>query len=211
MKNPLIHSNNKARLEECLFLGRDSKDWYAETFALLNQQYGEYATLVTYIIAATSINSTLKCNVRLARKAFYQISNSLEIRGYLPNIKTQLDRIARGQPLSGRKITNYVEAITGNPNAVVVDVWILRAFGLAATKNVPTRQNYAPSPTSSQYDSVEKAIRLWAREIGIEPRQLQAALWAGVRFKTTGDWVDRYDGVLREQNQQPLFENNLNQ
>lgn len=193
------------QLEEYLFLGHDSKDWYAETFALFNQQYGRYATLFTYIIAATSINSTLKSNVRLARKAFYQISNGLEIRGYLPNIKTQLERIQRGQPLSGRKITNYVEAITGNPNAVVVDVWILRAFGLAETKDVPTRKNYTPSPTSSQYDLVEKAIKLWAREVGIEPRQLQAALWAGVRFKATGDWVDRYDNVLREQNQQPLF------
>lgn len=198
------------QLEEYLFLGRDCKDWYAETFALFNQQYGRYATLFTYIIiAATSINSTLKSNVRLARKAYYQISNGLEIWGYLPNIKTQLKRIQAGQPLSGRKITNYVEAITGNPNAVVVDVWILRAFGLATTKNVLTRQNYTPSPTSSQYDSIERAIKLWAREIGIEPRQLQAALWAGVRFKATGDWVDRYDNVLREQNQQPLFDGEL--
>lgn len=194
-------------LEEYLFLGRDSKDWYAETFALFNQYYGRHATLFAYVIAATSINTSLKANVQLARKAYYELSNGLEFSAYLPNIKTQLERIRAGQGFTGRKITNYVEAITGNPNAVVVDVWILRAFGLAETKDVLTRKNYTPSPSSSQYDLVEKTIKLWAREIGIEPRQLQASIWAGVRFKTTGDWVTRYDGVLKRKEGE-LFKQN---
>lgn len=69
-----------------------------------------------------------KSNVTLFRR--YEIENDLPVGNYLPNIQDQLRLIRSGQPLSGRKINAFARAMAGDQNAVVVDIWLLRAFDL---------------------------------------------------------------------------------
>jgi hypothetical protein len=182
-------------------LGYASRNWYAETFALFSQEYGEKAELFAKVVAATSINTSLKSNVTLARRAFRDlVEYERVVNRYLPNIRDQLLHILHGRPLVGRKINNYQKAIVGCKDAVVVDVWILRAFGFAEARQTLTRKNYTPSPTTKQYDFIERWIKEYAACVDLEPRQVQASIWAGVRYAWTGDKLDRYDEVLKQQN-----------
>jgi hypothetical protein len=48
----------------------------------------------------------------------------------MPNIKQQLEQIRKGDELTGRKIRSFARAMAGDPDAVVVDIWLLRAFNM---------------------------------------------------------------------------------
>ncbi|NBV84207.1 hypothetical protein EBR57_08835, partial [bacterium] len=56
--------------------------------------------------------------------------------------------------------------IAGDPNAVVVDVWMMRAAGYDHD-----------SPNVGQYRIVTEAVNRIARETGLEPRVAQALIW----------------------------------
>lgn len=93
----------------------------------------------------------------------------------LPNVVETCARIyayacANKDPVdavSGRKTRNFALALLGDPEAVVVDVWMMRAAGW------PDRD----APTKIQYDAIERVIRRMAGKMGLEPRTLQALIW----------------------------------
>jgi len=78
--------------------------------------------------------------------------------------RPQLEKLA-----SGPKVNPFWRAICGDENAVVVDRWILRLA-------YPDDRGYP-----ARIRRIEKVITKRAREIGIAPRDLQAALWLSVR------------------------------
>jgi hypothetical protein len=78
--------------------------------------------------------------------------------------------------------------MTGDKDAVVVDIWILRAFGCSNL-----------SPTKKQYDWIESWIRAEAYSRKIQPRQLQAMIWIGCRELTNGpDEVNYSTALIRK-------------
>lgn len=170
-------------------LGEHDKEWYKETEQLFVRLYGlNKLPLVTQLFAATSINSTLKSNVRLFRKAYHEMENNLPFSNYLPNIKIQLEHIRAGRPMSGRKITNFAAAMSGDFKAVVVDKWLLRAF------DYPN-----DSATKKQYDFIEAWVIDYAFTHGYAPREVSAMIWSGVRIHFTGSKLTRYDKILEQQ------------
>jgi hypothetical protein len=73
--------------------------------------------------------------------------------------------------LKGQKTNAFARAIAGDTNAVVIDVWMIRAAGMDASKGV----------NKSDYNMLSDAVRNIASEHGITPRTAQALIWIVVR------------------------------
>lgn len=182
---------NTDKIARYLWIGRSDKDWYADTEVTIEYLFGEENVFkVASLLAATSINSSLKSNLALFHKALYQLENNLPFDGYLPVMKMQLDSYRETGFISGRKINNFALAMSGNKNAVVVDIWILRAFGYS---NLTLRHSGPHAgkereggATKKQYDEIEKYIHEEAPLMGLQPREFCSMIWSGVRTNNTG-------------------------
>lgn len=200
----LLQDMNTNKIEFYIYLGKKDKYWYAECQQVFEELFGkDRLELVCSLFAATSINTSLKSNIRLFRKAYYEMMNELPIGNYLPNIKRQLERIRSGKEISGPKITSFMRAMSGDINAVVVDTWILRAFGVnkvyfRQTKGKPEgvgRERSAGTDMKT-YCKIEDWVRNYAAMIDAEPRQVSAMIWAGIRIDQTGDTNTHYKEIL---------------
>ena len=88
---------NTDNIEKYLQIGQRDINWYQDCEALFVGLFGEdKLTTVCKIFAATSINTSMKANITLFRKALYEIENDLPIGAYMPNIKMQLEKIRAG-------------------------------------------------------------------------------------------------------------------
>lgn len=185
-------------------IGKADRFWYRDCTATFEKLFGvEELPLVCKIFAATSINTSLKANITLFRRGYYEIKNNLPFGAYLPNIKNQLELIRQGKDLSGRKISNFAKAMAGDSEAVVVDIHLLRAYDQERRywRNPNIGNKYRGSERSGgasdkQYTLIENHIRENARLMGYEPRELCAMIWAGCRIQQTGDRTTRYCDIL---------------
>ena len=72
--------------------------------------------------------------------------------------------------LKGLKTNSFAKAIAGDEQAVVIDVWMLRAVGIEKK-----------TPNQSQYWELVEAVKKTAFEYGMTPRAMQALIWIVVR------------------------------
>jgi hypothetical protein len=72
--------------------------------------------------------------------------------------------------LNGQKTNAFAKAIAGDENAVVIDVWMLRAVGIEKK-----------SPSQSLYNELAKAVTATATMYAMTPRSMQALIWIIVR------------------------------
>lgn len=72
--------------------------------------------------------------------------------------------------LKGQKTNAFARAIAGDEQAVVIDVWMLRALGIEKK-----------SPTQTQYVEMARAVKKVAAQFGMTPRAMQALIWIVVR------------------------------
>jgi hypothetical protein len=151
--------------------GQGEMKWYDDTYKAFQDVVGKDAEKLAGFFTATSINATVKSNATLAMKAYAQWKSGEPFKGYLPAVIAELNRVAADKPLAGRKLDNFRKAIIGDPDAVVVDRWMLRAFGMDGEKGA----------TPHSYDLVEHAVKQMAQQHGVTPRQMQAAIWFGVK------------------------------
>jgi hypothetical protein len=191
-----------SRIDMYIRHGFKDKDWYDECAKLLTDLYGaENLKLVADIIAATSINSTLKSNIALFRKAHYQLLNGKPFEGFMPAIKRQLEQIRDGTGISGQKITAFSAAIQGDKNAVVVDTWLVRALGMERTykrHTGPHKNKERGGGVSKQdFKIIEGYVRERAKTMDLEPRQLSAIIWTGIRVLSTDEKESRYSTILQ--------------
>ena len=157
------------------------KDWYKEHQDTLDAFFGSDAGLFQKILAITSQASSVKANVGLALKAFAQFKQGLdfdgktrgeESSGYLPAVIGNLNALRAETQIQGRKIGAYTSANEGKTDSVVVDRHIARMlFGV-------------DTPSAAQYAKASKVLTEIANELGWEPRQVQAALWAASIVKS---------------------------
>lgn len=195
------------RALEALKKGSDQRFWYRETENTLVDLFGrDRLPLVTRLLAATSINSSLKSNVALFFKAMYQIQNNLPTEGYLPVIQQSIERVRRGEELSGRKINAFSRAMSGDPSAVVVDIWLLRAFDRDRKYFRKGVQGYRSGGASKRdYDFIEDWCIRIAEDLGWEPREVSSSIWAGQRLEDTGDRLVRYCEIIKQEMNYTLF------
>jgi hypothetical protein len=72
--------------------------------------------------------------------------------------------------LKGLKTNAFAKAIAGDENAVVIDVWMLRAVGIEKK-----------TPNQTQYKQLADAVAKVAFDNGMTPRATQALIWIVVR------------------------------
>lgn len=108
---------------------------------------------------------------------------------------TNLEYAREGKPLSGRKINNFAAAMAGNKEAVVVDIWQMRAFGFN-TKRTGGDKVLDRSPSKREYDAIETWYKKAASTTGLQPREMSAMVWAGVRILQAGNRKSHYKELL---------------
>lgn len=108
-------------------------------------------------IAATSARTGIVDNLRRA------------LRGDspLPAHKGNLERAARGEPLSGPKVEAFRLALLGDLTAIPVDVWMFRAYRWT-------------NETMSARKDVERRVRIGASRMKCAPRDYAASIWCGI-------------------------------
>jgi hypothetical protein len=94
-----------------------------------------------------------------------------DVVGLSNNLKMANNSLLLGyQALKGLKTNAFAKAIAGDEDAVVIDVWMLRAVGIERK-----------TPNQTQYKELEDAVKKVAFDNGMTPRAMQALIWIVVR------------------------------
>jgi hypothetical protein len=189
----MAHPKHTNTINKYFKAGLDAADWYDETRAAVTRAVGEqWAAVYIDMLAATSPNQSVKGNVTAANKALRQLKEGRPFAGYLPVVKSMLDIIRINWltgyrvKFGGAKVQNFADALGGDLSAIVVDRWMLRAFG------------YPENITAKRYREISHWIAAKAHREGMAPAQVQAAIWCGIKRleDTTGFRIDPIDKYL---------------
>jgi hypothetical protein len=169
-------------IDRYLYKGLDCIDWYSSEAEKVINLLPEFNGLpILRVFAVTSMATSIEANVHQAIKALIQMKKGERFVGYLPAQEIYLNLIADGRDVPGRKIMNFIRALEGDPNAVVVDRWMCKAFDILHNRILPDGKLFYKSPSKKEYDAVEEYSVKHAYYLDIEPRQYQAMLWSGVK------------------------------
>jgi hypothetical protein len=115
------------------------------------------------IVSAFSPRERWSSNVAKA----YAFANGKPVSGLSNNLKMAQRATELGfDALKGQKTNAFARAIAGDTDAVVIDVWMMRAAGMQTD-----------SPNKGQYRELSEAVHIVAQEFGITPRTAQALIW----------------------------------
>jgi hypothetical protein len=93
------------------------------------------------------------------------------IPGFKNNMVMANNAIAFGyDALKGLKTNAFARAIAGDEQAVVIDVWMLRAVGIEKK-----------TPNQSTYNELANAVKKVAFDFCMTPRAMQALIWIMIR------------------------------
>ena len=147
-------------------------NWYTESRQAVRRRFPNDWRLVLALLVATSPRATLKANVSLALKAYHQFkaTGTVDRRGFVRVHHSQILLALKGEAFCGRKCLNFHKALLGDPDAVVIDRWMMRAMGQPKG-----------SPTNQQYTLLENKIRALASTLGVTATEVQARIWLQTR------------------------------
>lgn len=179
MKREIILKTDK--IPYYLEKGKDHKYWYKEETEKLINLLPEFDGLpIIMCFAVTSMTTSIEANVHLALKALCQMKQGLPFTGYLPVMQNYLYIATIGLNVNGRKIMNFINALEGIPDAVVVDIWMTHAFATIQERVLRNRMYYR-SPSKAEYDAIEDYVKRDSYLISIEPREYTSMVWAGIK------------------------------
>jgi len=148
----------------------EASKWYVDAERIAEQVATNLGT--TLEVGATVV-SAFSPRERWTNNVTKAISFSLgnHIPGFKNNMLMANNAIAFGyDALKGPKTNAFARAIAGDENAVVIDVWMLRAVGIEKK-----------TPTLNQYKELVDAVKNTASDFGMTPRAMQALIWIVVR------------------------------
>jgi hypothetical protein len=157
-------------------------EWYDEANGLmteLSEQSGYTPEQCAAVISHLSPRTSWDRNVEGAREL---ILNGQKADGLLnSNYERAKASLELDDPMSSfgptaKKTESFAANIFGDPDAVTVDVWALRALGLTddVLKGGPKRK-------AQIYEALSQTYREAAKRAGITPREMQAIIWVQVR------------------------------
>lgn len=163
----------KNKLRDYFQKGQSGLKWYDNMHDLLVSQLGPaHAGVFIDFIAATSPRMPVERNIKLAIQAYKQyISQNKDFSSFMRTHVPNIEKAFQGQELSGPKVRSFSKNLRGDGNAVTLDTWMAKAFGIAG--NMFSNEQL--------YDVISDGIRELAEEAGVEPRQYQAAVWTGIK------------------------------
>jgi hypothetical protein len=194
-------------LSKYLFHGEKGKDWYPQTLKTFEKMLEGYdIELFVKLFAITSPRNNFKANLRLALRAYelFIKKKPFERCGFMPNVLCMLNDFKnkdfvfeKDQRNGRRKITNFARGILGDKDAIVVDSWVLKAYGMS--QDYIHKGIKAPhAPRITEYDFIEDHIRHLAECCDYEPRQVVAMLWHGIRTLNSPHKVTKTKKILQE-------------
>lgn len=159
---------------------RDWTDWYDGLATYVEGIFGEYAQDVLSLLPLASQANNSAGTVSLA------ISNAERVyKGESPKGVAEyygyVSKFLQGMGIESDKMSNFLRAISGNPDAIAVDmhVWSI----IKGTD--PNKKSVNPKD-KAQFDAAKDFVNSVSEAMGIEPRGVQAALWAGNILRTGG-------------------------
>lgn len=166
--------------------GRLGHDWYNQTWDWLKEHFGDDAEMMARFISATSFGNSTDGNATMALRAYAQWKLGLPFDGYqTPAQKMSLYKAVRGEVFGDGKAQGFLGALTGDENAVALDRWMMRALGFQSAGTATGRSALA----SGTYKLFATIIRQLASEVGMTPREFQAAVWTSEKMrKVQRDW-----------------------
>lgn len=214
-KAPRVRRSMSQLLSDAV-AGQDYRQWYEVHRPIMESIFGDDMQLFNDIVAITSQQASVDENIDRALRAYQAIKagDSLEGQGLLVGVVNNLERLVgkrgpaeRGQSprlrtgkppspdatggetyFAGKKIPDFVEAMRGSHEAVVMDRHMAQLlFGVS-------------QPTMRQVIEGQRVVTKVANDLGWTPRETQAALWAfnQVRKGMDIDNVRDYRKVLTE-------------
>jgi hypothetical protein len=115
------------------------------------------------IVAAFSPRERWSTNIAKA----ISFSLGTDPKGLTNNLTMARNALTMGfDALKGLKTNAFARAIAGDTDAVVIDVWMMRAAGMDND-----------SPNVGQYRALSAAVQTVASEFGLTPRTAQALIW----------------------------------
>lgn len=183
-----------AAVESLVALYREATDaqrergrqWYPLYLRHCHRIARETATPLRRVVATAAITSPdaqLRTNVGWARTAC-ETRGAAAVGRYPNTMRERYGPVLRGDvrpsdACTGEKVRNFYRAILGDPDAVVLDRWALRAAGHPRDTATPV-----------QYRRIADEYRAAAAIVGESPRDFQAVIWTVLRDRLT-----RTDGV----------------
>jgi hypothetical protein len=129
--------------------------------------------LDTYLEVGASVVSAFSPRERWTTNVAKAIAFSLgnDVAGFKNNMVMANNSLTLGfSALKGLKTNSFAKAIAGDEQAVVIDVWMLRAVGIEKK-----------TPNQSQYNELASAVKKVAFDFGMTPRAMQALIWIMIR------------------------------
>ena len=158
-----------AEIQKLIKSGEHAKDWYEskEYMDVAKRLFGEDEPVFTGFLAATSQSMNVHGNVEMALKAYAQWKTGTPFEK-LFLARKNVERIALGEEPSGPKIKEFLASLKGSGPGPI-DRWVARGF-LDQERVTPVQRQF-----------IHAAMRELAQQMKLEPRQVQAMLWAGVK------------------------------
>lgn len=120
------------------------------------------------VVAAFSPRQAWKRNVDNA----IAFSKGKHVPGLSNNMTMANNSLTMGfDALNGQKTNAFARNISGDTDAVTIDVWMIRAAGFNASKGV----------NKSDYNLLAECVRDVAKAFGISPSVMQALIWVVLR------------------------------
>ena len=165
------------RLLKLVHDGEYGGEWYKPAVEEFTKTFGPDTDQFLKFLAVTSRNTPVDRNVELALDAFkeWKMGEPFTNKFHLD----ALNHVAKGGMPKGPKVNPFYRALTGDPNAIVVDVWMLRLFGFKNETITPNKLRL-----------VEAEVRKLSSATGLTPAQVQERLWKGFKLEQEGSGSD---------------------
>jgi hypothetical protein len=146
----------------------DGHLWYARAGRRVRAYARRHKVSTEYVCGVLSVTSPrvqVTRNVRLAR-AFIETG---KVDGMMKGTFTALVNFVVHNRIRGLKTGPFAKALEGDEEAVVLDTWMAKCFGV-------DQKLFGTKKGVRQYTEVMREL---ARMCGLTPAQTQAALWCG--------------------------------
>lgn len=155
----------------------DAVIWYnkaQQVAQLIADNMGTTLEVGATILSAFSPNARWAHNVAIA----IRYSQGEKVGGLAYSLEVAGKARELGfNALTGLKTHFFARAIAGDENAIVIDLWMIRAAGLINKKTGELKE----TATTVQYREISQAVLRTSRKIGLSPRDTQALIWCVIR------------------------------
>ena len=170
----------------------DWTTWYDGLSTYVDGIFGEYAEDVLSLLPLASMAANSVTTVSLA------ISNAERIyQGEMPKGVAEyygyISDFLQGKGIKSDKMSNFFKALTGDKDAIAVDSHV---WSIIMWKN-PNKKQVNPK-NQTEFEKAKEFVRTIADELGLSPREVQAALWAA-NILRTGERPDSYEEYFKKQ------------